>query len=212
MKLFFSIIALIHLSASMELPTHQLIEIVAPLSIDRPVQSSHSSTNATNRSIPCRACAKLFYTYAQADRHYQALHKDNGPTGTALLLRATSLLTSASLRDFPDVPATTSESDKDKENEEYSPTLTTKKKIFICIHCFKQFSSEQRFLIHTETHSTEKPFACPQCTKRFKRKDSLRVHALLHGPATFKCPECRARYKQKVGLRYHIKKEHASFL
>jgi len=61
----------------------------------------------------------------------------------------------------------------------------------LCTVCDKRFPTNSTLIIHSRTHSGEKPFLCTVCDKRFAWKYNLTRHIRTHtGEKPYKCPIC----------------------
>jgi uncharacterized Zn-finger protein len=79
-------------------------------------------------------------------------------------------------------------------------------KVFECLECGKQLTSQGGYKVHLRLHTGEKPYACHLCEKRFSQPNGLKQHLLAHsGETPFACNKCGKKFKQSCGLRYHLR-------
>lgn len=77
---------------------------------------------------------------------------------------------------------------------------------FVCKYCAKKFPTMDSLVIHTRTHTGEKPFFCEVCGKRFTQKAHLLLHTRTHsGEKPFSCQICFKRFSTKHELITHTR-------
>lgn len=77
---------------------------------------------------------------------------------------------------------------------------------FVCTYCSKKFPTMDSLVIHTRTHTGEKPFFCEVCGKRFTQKAHLLLHTRTHsGEKPFSCQICFKRFSTKHELITHTR-------
>ena len=59
--------------------------------------------------------------------------------------------------------------------------MDTEGNVLQCDLCQKEFQFSSLLILHTQTHSGEKPFQCSLCTKAFKSNGNLTEHKQTNG-------------------------------
>ena len=83
-------------------------------------------------------------------------------------------------------------------------------KRYQCQVCHKMFSEKTRLLIHSRTHSGERPWVCEDCGFSCTQKDNLRLHKEFKHPASgqqekkYTCHICSASFLTNSNLRRHV--------
>ncbi|KAH3816363.1 zinc finger protein ZFP2-like isoform X2 [Dreissena polymorpha] len=77
---------------------------------------------------------------------------------------------------------------------------------FACEICQKTFTTKGNMTAHmSTTHSEVKPWTCESCGKAFKEKKVLEVHMRTHtGEKPYSCPECSKCFNQNGVLKEHM--------
>lgn len=77
---------------------------------------------------------------------------------------------------------------------------------YTCTECSKEFALARNLNIHMRSHSGEKPYECPICQKRFARKENRKAHIKSHsGVKPFMCPHCGKYFSRKSHVKEHMK-------
>lgn len=92
-------------------------------------------------------------------------------------------------------------------------TSSDNKKEFRCNveGCNKVFDRNSNLIVHTRSHTDEKPFICSLCQMGFTQKSNLTVHVRTHtGEKPFKCqvPYCNETFHRNDYLKKHMQKIH----
>ena len=89
-------------------------------------------------------------------------------------------------------------------NTTYKPSHT-KKKIWECRYCRKEFYKKFNWQQHERTHTGEKPFKCTYCEKAFSQAHSLKQHIRIHtGEKPFECKYCEKKFNVKTNAEMHF--------
>lgn len=100
---------------------------------------------------------------------------------------------------------------KEQSNENRQFTTSTAEKPtlkdnFKCGYCGRQFSNQQKVVIHERIHADKKPFQCEICHKTYNNKNSFGVHKTIHtGEKKFHCNQCDMKFRLKIQLQSHIR-------
>ena len=81
---------------------------------------------------------------------------------------------------------------------------------FVCEHCGNGFKTRTCLNSHVfHKHSTVKRHKCPECVKTFKTHTQMIVHTRTHsGEKPFGCPHCIYRSTTRGNLRLHLANRH----
>lgn len=91
--------------------------------------------------------------------------------------------------------------------KKYNRVRNTRKELFKCDICDKEFLYKSVLRIHMRKHSKEKPFKCNVCEKTFTRNSLLQGHKRKHtGERPFKCDDCNKTFLQQLYLQTHKRK------
>ena len=84
----------------------------------------------------------------------------------------------------------------EKNTDEPEPPPVEKvegQKTWLCMKCFKKFSSLIEMETHMETHSED--VTCPECKKGFPKAETIKMYSIT-GETIFTCPHCDKIFKQ----------------
>lgn len=82
---------------------------------------------------------------------------------------------------------------------------TTKKYLYKCTHCTRQFSEQNSYQRHQNYHKTNKT-KCPICPRMFSHKSNLKRHLAIHkDKIPLKCDKCDKIFSQPNDLYEHMK-------
>ena len=74
-----------------------------------------------------------------------------------------------------------------------------------CLVCGYVTSRKHRLVIHSRSHTGERPFSCELCNQKFSRKSNLTRHLLTHKDIRqFQCSECNHKAFTKQSLAVHL--------
>ncbi|KAK3908337.1 Zinc finger protein Xfin, partial [Frankliniella fusca] len=95
----------------------------------------------------------------------------------------------------------------DRQENDGKPEANKRLRTFSCKYCSNKFSSKSLLIMHTRTHTGEKPYKCDQCNARFIQKSQLTSHIRVHtGERPYECAYCNAKFAWKSHLSYHVRK------
>ena len=81
---------------------------------------------------------------------------------------------------------------------------------YTCNECGKRFTSEEKLLIHEDSHNTtDRPYACGICDRSFKNMSHLEEHHTEHTAEVFHCHQCGAELNCAQALHNHMRKHGA---
>lgn len=81
-----------------------------------------------------------------------------------------------------------------------------KQKIHSCEYCGRKFASSSNLVVHTRTHTLEKPFKCLICNKSFSHSSYMRYHEKIHtGLQPHQCSICGQTFRTNNKLNFHLK-------
>jgi hypothetical protein len=73
--------------------------------------------------------------------------------------------------------------------------------------CQKAFKRKNELVIHTRSHTGERPFPCNECDYKGRTSGSLKEHKRRHsGDKPFKCKECDYKCTTSGNLLYHTRR------
>uniref|UniRef100_A0A8D8I2B6 Zinc finger protein 835 n=1 Tax=Culex pipiens TaxID=7175 RepID=A0A8D8I2B6_CULPI len=89
-------------------------------------------------------------------------------------------------------------------------------KVFVCLHCPKQFLYKSLLEKHSRVHTQEKPFFCEYCQASFSQKINLEVHLVKRHNVTvgggkmlaqkhLPCPHCAKMFDRPSSLNNHLR-------
>ncbi len=85
-----------------------------------------------------------------------------------------------------------------------------------CNHagCKKAFRRKDALIVHSRTHSGEKPYKCAFCDKTFRDNGSLTKHlnSFHQGEMPFKCDECSKGFMEERALKCHMGFHNAGYI
>ena len=81
---------------------------------------------------------------------------------------------------------------------------------FVCEHCGNGFKTRTCLNSHVfHKHSSVKRHKCPDCVKTFKTKTQMLVHTRTHsGEKPFSCPHCSYKSTTRGNMRLHLTNRH----
>ncbi|XP_061573599.1 zinc finger protein 37-like [Cololabis saira] len=82
----------------------------------------------------------------------------------------------------------------------------TRKKVFSCRTCGKEFSKSCNLMDHIKIHTGKRPHLCNTCGKTFTQSSLLKRHIATHtGEKPYICKTCGKSYRQRSTLVVHLR-------
>ena len=89
----------------------------------------------------------------------------------------------------------------------FTPEIMSKKGIYCCEDCGKNYSRPSTLKTHMRKHTGEKPYECEICLKSFSEKGNLKTHKRIHtGEKPFSCSHCDKKFTTQGHLTDHSRR------
>lgn len=137
-------------------------------------------------------------------------HTSNSSANKILIRKPVYLTSDASQAIALEKKKTVSESEQIFNGCHKLTKKRQKKKLYVCLFCFKEFSSNSGLRNHSYSHSVEKlQFLCAHCSASFPSKNICRKHMEIHtNKHTFFCHICLLIFDGSLQMWMHEKEVH----
>lgn len=137
-------------------------------------------------------------------------HTFNSSAGKMLIRKPVYLTSDASQATVLEKQKTVSESEQIFSGCHKPTKKRQKKKSYVCLFCFKEFSSNSGLRNHSYSHSVKKlQFLCAHCSASFSSKNICRKHMEMHtNKHTFFCHICLLIFDGSLQMWMHEKEIH----
>lgn len=79
-------------------------------------------------------------------------------------------------------------------------------KMYVCEVCGKQFTQSRNLLVHSRSHTGERPFICNICNRGFSYSGDLKIHIRIHtGEKPHVCEVCNKAFSKQGKLKIHYR-------
>ncbi|KAL5238353.1 hypothetical protein ACI65C_005763 [Semiaphis heraclei] len=151
------------------------------------LQSSHTATAVSDKSLQCNVCHKVFMQKNAFQNHLRSHVKDTTTDGPFQCNYCSKSFT---------VPA--------RLTRHYR--THTGEKPYKCEYCDKPFSVKENLSVHRRIHTKERPYKCDVCERAFEHSGKLHRHMRIHtGERPHKCSFCDKTFIQSGQLVIHIR-------
>jgi len=162
-------------------------------------EDASSSDSPIAKKLKCNMCRRKFRTALGLRMHKRLRHVTVSPenvSNSVVQKNAESTATASA----------------DLSRDVSASSEATRKDVFICSTCGRQFRLRQSLVAHMVTHTGERPFACraPGCAKRFGQSSTRNFHERTHSDLRpYLCTECGRSFKQSSYLKVHSEMMHS---